>query len=313
MGEQTNQTQVGANGRQVEWPTWLLIAVIYGGWIVTVTFYASYSNWALQGLLIVLCAWYMSLQHELVHGHPTKYKALNRYLGLIPLTVWYPYDLYRDSHLKHHNDRDLTIPGVDPEGNYLFRDSFENLPAPLRWIMWASRTFVGRLLFGPAVAIAALFKHVLLSPSTWKNPKSRISWLQHLLLLALMLWGLAKWSDISPVLYLFGVAYPALGLAMLRSFYEHRPALLPAQRIVINEAAWPWRLLYLNNNYHSVHHEHPGLPWYQIPEAYRADKDGYLERNGGFHVPGYTHLLLKNGFKPIDSPVFPTQDFSAGA
>ena len=105
--------------------------------------------------------------------------------------------------------------------------------------------------------------------------------------------------------YLLGIAYPALGLAMLRSFYEHRPAALPAHRIVINEAAWPWRLLYLNNNYHAVHHAHPGLAWYRIPADYRANRAAYLEGNGGFLLKGYARLLWRHALKPVDSPIHP--------
>ena len=50
------------------------------------------------------------------------------------------------------------------------------------------------------------------------------------------------------------VSYPALVLTMLRSLYKHRFAVCPAHRIAINEASSLWRLLYLNNNYHVVHH-----------------------------------------------------------
>ena len=299
--------------RAVEWPTWGLIATIYGAWLALAWHYNSAPAWLTHPLWVVVCAWYMSLQHELVHGHPTRHLAFNRWLGLAPLTVWYPYDVYRDSHLAHHRDELLTLPGTDPESNYLHAEAFAKLPAPLRAIYWASRTFLGRFALGPALAIGGLLRDVIFSGATWRNPASRFTWLQHLALLALLLWALHAWAGVSPWVFLFGVAYPALGLAMLRSFYEHRPAATPSERIVINEAAWPWRMLYLNNNYHSVHHDHPGLPWYQIPAAFRADRDGYLTRNGGFHLQGYAPLLFRHGLKPIDSPVFPARGPSAGA
>ena len=43
------------------------------------------------------------------------YHAHRAVLGYAPFAVWYPYTLYRDSHLLHHNDEDLTLPGIDPE------------------------------------------------------------------------------------------------------------------------------------------------------------------------------------------------------
>jgi fatty acid desaturase len=102
-----------------------------------------------------------------------------------------------------------------------------------------------------------------------------------------------------------GVGYPALGLAMLRSFYEHRPAEAPAHRVVINEAGWFWRLLYLNNNYHAVHHEAPDLPWYGIRGRYLAERGAVLRRNGGFLVEGYGALLRRYALRTIDSPIHP--------
>jgi fatty acid desaturase len=90
---------------------------------------------------------------------------------------------------------------------------------------------------------------------------------------------------------------------MLRSLYEHRPGALPAHRTVINEAALPWRLLYLNNNYHVVHHAYPQLPWYQIPALYAAERAAWQEGNGGFVLPGYWHLIRNFAWRTIDSPV----------
>jgi fatty acid desaturase len=90
---------------------------------------------------------------------------------------------------------------------------------------------------------------------------------------------------------------------MLRSLYEHRPGALPAHRTVINQAAAPWRLLYLNNNYHVVHHAYPQVPWYQIPALYAAEREAFHASNGGFVVPGYLHLVRNHAWKPIDNPV----------
>lgn len=48
---------------------------------------------------------------------------------------------------------------------------------------------------------------------------------------------------------------------MIRSYFEHRAADDCKHRIVINEAGSVMRLLFLNNNYHLVHHDLPHLPW----------------------------------------------------
>ena len=290
--------------RAIEWQTWLLILAIYGSWLGLVVAYPVLPGWLATGLLIVVTSWFMSLQHELLHGHPTRSKGINRMLGLMPLSAWYPYDVYRDSHLAHHRDELLTTPGIDPECNYVEPAHFARMSPLRRGLRWATRTVAGRLLLGPALTIPEVWADIVTGPRQ-RGMVSVRTWGVHLLLLVMVLWWVQRQAGITPLHYLFGIAYPALGLAMLRSFYEHRPAAVPAHRIVINEAALPWRMLYLNNNYHAVHHDHPALPWYRIPAAYRADREGYLRRNGNFLLPGYGHVLRRHAFRPVDSPVHP--------
>lgn len=299
-----NQPQRNQPPESFEWPTWLLIATIYGGWAATVLAYRQMPPWLANTLLVLLSAWHLSLQHELLHGHPTRSKAINRLLALWPVSVWFPFDIYRDSHLSHHRDKLLTTPGVDPESNYLAPAHYQQISRVHQTLRLALRTSLGRWLLGPAVAIYGLTKDTAQEflRGDWRYLGT---WALHLPLLALMLWWLQTEAGISPLHYLVGVAYPALGLAMLRSFYEHRPVPEAAHRTVINEAGLPWRLLYLNNNYHAVHHDLPSLAWYRIPAAYRADAAGFVQRNQGFVLPGYTAFLLKHAVKPVDSPEHP--------
>jgi len=49
----------------------------------------------------------MSLQHEIIHGHPTRKRWLNNLIGQWPLALWLPFENYRHSHLAHHNDEVL--------------------------------------------------------------------------------------------------------------------------------------------------------------------------------------------------------------
>ncbi len=288
----------------IEWPTWLLIVTIHGAWVALLLGYQALPAGLGQIGLVAVAAWHLSLQHELLHGHPTRRAALNQLFGVFPISVWYPFAIYRDSHLIHHRDAQLTEPGLDPEGNYVKATAYQQAWPAWRALQWALRTVVGRFLLGPLLAISTAWWQLV--TALWRSDGTYLGdWLVHLLLLLPMLWWVHAVSGLTPLHYLLGIAYPALGLAMLRSFYEHRPADLPAHRIVINEAAWPWRLLYLNNNYHAVHHAHPGLAWYRIPAAYRADRAGYLQRNGGFLLKGYARLLWRHGLRPVDSPIHP--------
>jgi fatty acid desaturase len=283
-----------------EWPTWALIASIYGLWLIALIWYAMDPGLAPVLLLSVVCAWYMSLQHELVHGHPTGFAWLNRLLGLLPLAVWYPFDIYRDSHLAHHRDELLTFPDADPESNYIDPADFARCSAPLRALLVAQRTALGRLCITPGFTIFHLVRPML-SARYWRDGARVWTWVQHLGLLAGLLWAVQAATGMPLEVYL-AIGYAALGLACMRSLYEHRPAARPAHRIVVNEAGWFWRLLYLNNNYHAVHHARPGLPWYAIPAAYEAGRERFVNGTGGFLIPGYNRFFLRHLFKPVDAP-----------
>ena len=290
-----------------EWPTWVVIAAAYGSWLMTLRAAGQLGPILSTALLVIEVAWFMSIQHELLHGHPTRSKAVNRLLGLAPLAVWYPYDLYRQTHLAHHRDEILTAPGLDPESNYLAEADFRRLPRWCQSLWVAQRTVVGRALLGPALIIVPTWLDIARKPLRGDFTQSR-DWLQHLVLLAAMFWFIESVAGINPLRYALTVGYPALGLAMLRSFYEHRPAERVAHRVVVNEAGWFWRMLYLNNNFHAVHHEQPGLAWHRIRHVYLSERSAVLARNGGFLIPGYLWLLRRHAFTPIDSPVHPTQD-----
>ena len=287
---------------EFEWPTWLLWSVILASWAVLVGTYGSIPTWLSTMLLIVLVAWYMSFQHELTHGHPTHNETINRLIGLLPLAIWYPFDTYKKDHLKHHDDAHLTEPGVDTESNYITPEQASTMSPVALWLYTSQRTVLGRFFIGPAIVNVSLWTRLARSLRKGDTDELMV-WSLHLPLVALLLWLLDRYTDLSVWHYCFAIAYPALGLAMLRSLYEHRPDALPAHRTVINEADMPWRLLYLNNNYHVVHHAYPGVQWYKLPALYRADKAAYRERNGEFVLPGYLYLIRHFAFKPVDNPV----------
>jgi fatty acid desaturase len=264
--------------------------------------YGSIPPWISTPLLVLLLAWYMSFQHELTHGHPTRNETLNRLIGLPPLAIWYPFDTYKEDHLKHHDDAHLTEPGVDTESNYITPAQAATMGALALWLYKSQRTVLGRFLIGPAIVNVSLWTRTARALAGGDARALKV-WAVHLPLVALLLWILERNTTITAWHYCFGIAYPALGLAMLRSLYEHRPGALPAHRTVINEAAAPWRLLYLNNNYHVVHHAYPQVPWYQIPALYAAERAAWHVGNGGFVLPGYWHLVRNFAWRAIDDPV----------
>ncbi|WDD91765.1 fatty acid desaturase [Burkholderia sp. FERM BP-3421] len=292
---------------RTEWPTWLLIAVIYGGWIGILLLVRAHRLplAAATPPLIVLGAWHMSLQHELMHGHPTRFAWFNQLLGYPPLAIWYPYALYRDSHLEHHRDEDLTRPGVDPESNYLSHERWATLPGWQRRLWLARKTFVGRLVVGPPLDVVTM-----LAAAARRIARGDLRavpmWLAHAACVSALLAGVHRLIGIPWWYYLLAVTWPALSLAAIRSLYEHRAAPHSKARIAINEAGFVMRLLFLNNNYHLVHHDLPRLPWFHLPAAYRMRRDAYAVKCGGFVIRGgYAELLRRHAWRPTDALVHP--------
>ncbi|MFC6377342.1 fatty acid desaturase [Tatumella terrea] len=283
--------QVWVKQQQERWlwrselPTWGLIVAIYAGWFGVFALHKTLGLLLTTLILIWFTAWYMSLQHELIHGHPTRYRWLNQLFGLTPLAVWFPYGVYRDSHLAHHRNESLTHPGADPETYYFSAGAWQQFGPVQRAIIRLRNTFPGRLLIGPLIDIARTLKQ-LLSDICGLRFRALGMWAVHCSLL-LLVFHWVRLHDFSVIYYLLAVTYPALALTKVRSFFEHRAADDPAARSVINEAGVVWRLLFLNLNYHSVHHDLPGVPWYGLRKLYQRDRENYQHKNQGFVVAGY--------------------------
>ncbi|HEX8883419.1 MAG TPA: fatty acid desaturase [Noviherbaspirillum sp.] len=290
--------------RWKEWRTWLLILAVYGAWLMALYCREQLGTVISTVILIFCCVWYTSLQHELLHGHPTRIPWLNKLIGYAPLAVWYPYTLYRDSHLRHHQDDDLTYPGLDPESHYITPDQWQGSGPVLRMLYRLRKTFWGRMAIGPLMAIGSMLQEEACKMARGDFRYAPM-WACHGAWLAVMLYAVQRWSAIPWWQYLGCIAYPALAIAMIRSHFEHRASAKPEHRIVINEAGAFMRLLFLNNNYHLVHHDLPHLPWYLIGVVYRDNRDAYLCRCNGFLLQGYGDVVRRYGFKPVDEPPHP--------
>lgn len=100
--------------RSIEWPTVGLIGAVYAILATLVWFHASLPWWVILPVGAYCAALHSSLQHEVLHGHPTGNRLVNEALVFVTPTLWLPYLRYRDTHLTHHNDANLTDPRLDP-------------------------------------------------------------------------------------------------------------------------------------------------------------------------------------------------------
>lgn len=289
---------------RIEWPTIALAALIYGGWAVLTLFSAQMPAVLSAMLGAWLIAWHSSLQHELLHGHPTSCSRFNHAIGFMPLSLWLPYNLYHALHLAHHSAEALTDPFIDPESYYWTNQSWTNIGPLGRFLVRLQTTLLGRLLIGPAWNAMRLFKRELTRAR--ENLRDVLSvWIIHLIGCVAVLYWIISVCGISPCFYLFAIVYPGTSLSLVRSFAEHRAAAATAKRTAIVENAGILGLLFLFNNLHVVHHDRPNLPWYRIPACYRKHRAALIATNGGLVYDGYFDVARRFLFKAHDLPIHP--------
>ena len=66
------------------------------------------------------------------------------------------------------------------------------------------------------------------------------------------------------------------------------------------------RPLFLFNNLHVAHHLRATLPWYDLPDWYRLNRDAMIARNGGLVYRGYFDVARRYLFNPHHTPVHPS-------
>jgi len=293
--------------RRVEGPTWLTLLLTYVAWGLT-TWFATRLP-----LLLVFCAGgiivcvYGSLQHEALHGHPTRHSKLNAWLVMLPIGLWMPYPIYRDTHLAHHACDRLTDPRADPESFYVQLEDWQRLPPWVRFPLEINNTLLGRLVIGPWIVVTRFWTREVSRVTRSPYPDLGV-WLVHGMLIGVVMTWVVAVCDLPAWQYVLCFAWPGLSLTLLRSYFEHRPAADPEHRTIIVEGSWFSKLLFLNNNLHAVHHRWPGLPWYELPGRYATQRDAIIEQNGGFVIRGYGDLFKSYGLRSKDSPAYPSRE-----
>jgi fatty acid desaturase len=278
-------------------PTWGVAAAVHSGFLLVTWNFQTLPLWLAAPLAALLLAWHGSLQHETIHGHPTRFKSVNTAIGAVPLALWLPYALYRESHLRHHADpSSLTLPGRDPESHYLAAGARNSMRLASYVVRRLNCTLAGRLILGPTIIVLRLWASEFRRPMDgWRAGV----WIRHVIGVAIMLSWVIGVCGISLPLYLGAMVYPSISLALLRSFAEHRAASHPRHRTAIVEAHPFWALLFLNNQLHFVHHAEPILPWYALPRAWRDMKPSSIIGPGLVFSGGYREVARKYLFRPF--------------
>lgn len=288
---------------KVEWPTLVLVAGCYG-------LYALGTVWAAQlwlplgmALTIVALALHSSLSHEVLHGHPFQNKVLNAALVFPAIGLFVPYLRFKDTHLDHHLDSRLTDPYDDPESNYLYFEDWQTLSKWRQGVLLFNNTLLGRLLVGPLVG------QVCFMVSDWQailggDRRVLAGWLWHVLAVMLVVWWMHTFGALPVWAYLF-CSYAALSILKIRTFLEHQAHERARGRTVIIEDRGPLAWIFLNNNLHVVHHMHPKMPWYRLPELFRSNRERYLSRNDGYYFASYGEVFRRFFWRRKDPVAHP--------
>ena len=290
-----------------EWPTLVMLGLAYGA------FAAGTLLWPVSGVLSVIVtalaiAQFSSLQHEVLHGHPFRNQTLNEALVFAGLTLFVPYIRFKDTHLQHHYDPNLTDPYDDPEANYMDPAVWARTPGWVRALLRANNTLIGRILLGPAISIW-FFSGPDIAAIRAGDARIRLAWGLHAIGVAMVVAWLWAFTQM-PVWAWVLAAYFGYGLLKIRTYLEHRAHEAFRARSVIVEDRGPLALLFLNNNLHAVHHMHPKAPWYRLPGIYAARGDHYRRRNEAYVFENYAQIFRHYLFKakdPVAHPIWPVR------
>ena len=286
----------------------ILFAVTWAVWGIATVFL-----WPLSPVLAVLAAGLAiaqlsSLTHEVLHTHPFRSQLLSEALVFPATSIFVPYLRFKDTHLQHHNDPALTDPYDDPESNFCDPAVWARLPGVVKLILRVNNTLAGRVLIGPLVG-TAIFLAQDLHLALRGNRRVILAWLLHVPGLILVVGWLLRWGTMPLWAYLIA-AYIGTALLKVRTYLEHRAHETARARTVIIESRGPFSLLFLNNNFHVVHHMHPAVAWYKLPAMYAARRDHYRRRNDAYVYRSYTEIFRRYLFTakdPVPHPIWPVR------
>lgn len=285
-----------------------MLACAYGAWTAAISLYDTAGWLALLLLAAPAATLHGSLRHEAIHGHPTASAPLNEALVFPALDLFFPYRRFKETHLRHHCDARLTDPYDDPESWYVAEADWTAASPAMRAALRVNATLLGRLVLGPWLAAAGLWRADLRDLRVNRARRGVIlgAYARHAVGAALCLGAAWTLGGVDPLSYALLVAWPATALLMLRSFAEHRAAEAAAERTAVVRAEPLLALLFLNNNLHAAHHAYPRAPWWTLPGIWRRERATLLAQNGGYFINGYAEALRlwwRHPKEPVIHPI----------
>ncbi|MGB0439293.1 MAG: fatty acid desaturase, partial [Paracoccaceae bacterium] len=145
-----------------------------------------------------------------------------------------------------------------------------------------------------------------LAPEFTRDKRVLISWLWHIPAVAIVVWVFAHVA-LMPLWAFVVASYVGVSLLKIRTFLEHRAHVDARARTVVIEDRGFLAFLFLNNNFHSVHHMYPCVPWYRLPGLYAGRRTEFLTRNEGYRYGSYRQIFgryLWTAKDPVPHPLW---------
>jgi fatty acid desaturase len=284
-----------------EWRTLAVIVAVYGLTVLTVLRYDVLTVWLAVPLLAVLGAWHLSMQHEVLHGHPFKNQFINDAIGGIPVTLWIPYLAFKKDHHEHHLS-DLTNPALDNESYYVTQQQWDKAGKIRRAAWTANRTILFRMFVWTIVSTITYVLSVV-NRAIRGEKGDRLAITLHIVGVVFVVY-LVSLSSMPFWQFALGTLYGGRILNAIRPFPEHKYQSGVETRTAMIMAGPFMSLLMLNNNLHIAHHEEPWVPWYHVNSLARKVNAVERAREAGvLYEGGYAEVFRKFSFTPVDSPV----------
>jgi fatty acid desaturase len=289
--------------RSIEWPTLILTLCVYGAYAFGAFVVLPMSLVLGMLIMVIVGILHSSLTHEVLHGHPFKSVFANALLVFPALIIFIPYLRFKDTHLDHHRDERLTDPYDDPETNFMDPQVWDQFPKWRQSLHLFNNTLLGRMLLGPVLSQIA-FMRADIRLILVGDRRVALGWLLHVpslfvaYVMVVIVAGVPVWVWVL-------ASYLSMAILKIRTFLEHRVHDHPRGRSVVVEDRGLMSFLFLNNNFHSVHHAHPSVPWYALPRLFASKRDRFLAMNDGYHFGCYGEVMRKFAINRKDPVAHP--------
>ena len=298
---QSDSSTSGVLKEAGEWRTLAVVIAVYGLTVLTVLRYDVLTPWLAVPMLAVLGAWHLSMQHEVLHGHPFKNQFINDAIGGIPVTLWIPYLAFKKDHHEHHLS-DLTNPALDNESYYVSQEQWDKAGRIRRAAWTANRTILFRMFVWTIVSTITYVLSVL-KRAVRGEKGDRLAVALHVIGVAFVVY-LVSLSSMPLWQFALGTLYGGRILNAIRPFPEHKYQSGVETRTAMIMAGRFMSLLMLNNNLHVAHHDEPGVPWYRYDKLMQRVNAVQRARDAGvLYEGGYAEVFRRFSFTPVDSPV----------